>query len=173
MVQNAFMRATLCLVPLGCLVACGLHGQTLSFFPAVTAPNSLTNPGGLSADSSGVYIAGRKRQPLSTTQNARAYLWKFDPSGTRLWTREFEWLSRVISCRTYLPKQHGCAGGASSRVSGVRRAQDTYRTGDQKRLSLDQPHCHEIREVVFMAAVLIQMLSNALCCANLESIPET
>lgn len=70
-----------------------LTAQTATFFPRVSEP--LESEWAIAADSTGLYVAGQVRQSSEATDDARAYVRKFDAYGAELWTRQFDGPSAV------------------------------------------------------------------------------
>jgi len=65
-----------------------LAAQTLTYFPQVAQAPEYARA--IAADSSALYVAGEVRQIYYTTEDAHAFLRKFDAQGAVVWTRLFD-----------------------------------------------------------------------------------
>lgn len=65
-----------------------LAAQTLTYFPQVAQAPEYARA--IAADSTGLYVAGEVRQIYYTTDDAHAFLRRFDSQGAVIWTRTFD-----------------------------------------------------------------------------------
>jgi len=78
-------RTLVLLIP---LTAGTLAAQTLTYFPQVAQAPEYARA--IAADSTGLYVAGEVRQTYYTTDDAHAFLRRFNSQGAAIWTRVFD-----------------------------------------------------------------------------------